>query len=176
MQRRRWRLTANASKDLVGRLAQQPNAQNHGIVALRCRVDQISHDGRATRTERAVNEWLERVQEAVLARAWPVGVSLVASICWVSGHRDGGCPDITRDSDSRAVAVVCSGEDYDEDEDGKDGEKPRATRVRSNKTRGAQTLRRSPSAVGSLAPSGGFRKLEADEANTLFIGALCFAL
>jgi hypothetical protein len=35
----------------------------------------------------------------------------------------------------------------------------RATRVHSDKTRGAQTLRRSPSAVGSLAPSGGFRKL-----------------
>lgn len=49
----------------------------------------------------------------------------------------------------------------------------RATRVRSNKTRGAQTLRRSPSVAGSLAPSGGFRKLEAVEANTLLNGALC---
>lgn len=67
MQRRRRRLTANAGKDLVGRLAQQPNAQNHGIVALHCRIDQVCHDGRATRTERAVNEWLERVQKAVLA-------------------------------------------------------------------------------------------------------------
>ncbi|KAL7894517.1 hypothetical protein HDV64DRAFT_123615 [Trichoderma sp. TUCIM 5745] len=49
-----------------------------------------------------------------------VGVSLVALICWA----------LVEDTDviqepRRAAAVVCSGEDYGEDEDGKDGERPK---------------------------------------------------
>jgi hypothetical protein len=55
----------------------------------------------------------------VVARAKSVGVSLVvASICWMSGHRDRRGPEIEKGLDSGTAAVVCNGEDYDEDEDG----------------------------------------------------------
>lgn len=119
--RRRWRrrLTANASKNLVGRFAQQSNTQNHGIVALHCRVDQFSHDGRATRTERAVNDWSRRCKKRFSGL---VGVSLFASICSVFGSQDRACPGTAKDSGTVAAAV-CNGED----EDGRDGEKGQDT-------------------------------------------------
>lgn len=52
--------TANACKDLVGRFAQQAIAEDDGIVALCCRVNQVRHNGR----------WIINV--LVLSRCKPV--------------------------------------------------------------------------------------------------------
>lgn len=89
------------------------------------------------------------------SRSGLVGVSLCCfDLLGIRSQRQKLSRDNQRQTRARVtvvVAVVCNGEDEGEDGDGKDGEKGQGrvtTRVRSNKTRGAQTLRRSSAQRG----------------------------